>query len=408
MSRIDELVERLCPDGVAYRPLGEVGTFLRGSGLQKKDLIAEGLPAIHYGQIHTLYGVWTEVSVSRVEPEHATRLKKAQPGDLLIATTSEDDEAVAKAVAWLGSSPVAISGDSFAFHHELDPKYVSYYFQSRGFQDQKRNRITGTKVRRISASALSGILIPVPSLEVQAEIVRVLDCFTSLEAELEAELEARRRQFDHYRRQRMTFSDSVSRVRIGDIAEVRSGWGFPLAYQGVKEGELPFYKVGDMNLSGNGTHLSVANNYISSNVAKKLGARPSPAGTVVFPKIGAALVTNKKRILSQSSVYDNNVMGLIPGESVLSSFLYHWLQTIDLVDLANDSGAIPSIRKSTVENQLMPLPNVDSQKEVSTSLDLFDALSHSLTEGLPAEIAARRQQYEYYRDRLLTFKEKAS
>lgn len=408
MSRIDELVERLCPDGVEYKPLGEVGSFVRGSGLQKKDLANSGFPAIHYGQIHTHYGVWTDEAISFVDPAFARKLRKAEPGDLLIATTSEDDQAVAKSVAWLGSTEVAISGDSFAYHHTLDPKFVSYYFQSAEFQDQKKLRITGTKVRRISASALSMIRVPVPPLEIQTEIVRVLDRLTSLERELETELEARRRQFDHYRRQRMTFSDSVSRVRIGDIAEVRSGWGFPLAYQGVKEGEFPFYKVGDMNLSGNGTHLSVANNYISSNVAKKLGARPSPAGTVVFPKIGAALVTNKKRILSQSSVYDNNVMGLIPGESVLSSFLYHWLQTIDLVDLANDSGAIPSIRKSTVENQLMPLPNVDSQKEVSTSLDLFDALSHSLTEGLPAEIAARRQQYEYYRDRLLTFKEKAS
>lgn len=408
MSRIDELIHQLCPDGVELKALGKVGQFIRGNGLQKVDLREEGVPAVHYGQIHTHYGVWTTETKSFTDGEIAAKLRHARPGDLLIATTSEDDDAVAKATAWLGNTDVVLSGDAYIYRHDLDPKYVSYFFQSTSFQDQKRRFISGTKVRRVSGDSLAKIQIPVPPLEVQREIVRILDQFTQLEAELEAELEARRRQYEHYRQLAMSFDDSVPRVALGDVAEVRSGWGFPNAHQGQEEGEYPFYKVSDMNLLGNETVMSIANHYVSAEVAKKLGVRPAPAGTVIFPKIGAAVATNKKRVLSVPSAYDNNVMGLVPTGRVSSRFLYHWMQTFDLSRLANDSGAVPSIRKTEAEQVLIPLPDLDTQRKVADLLDKFDALVNDLNVGLPAELAARRKQYEYYRDKLLTFKEAAA
>ena len=408
MSRIDELIVELAPGGVEVKALGEVGEFIRGNGLQKADLRDAGFPAVHYGQIHTHYGVWATETKSFTDENIAVKLRHARPGDLLIATTSEDDDAVAKATVWLGNTDVALSGDAYIYRHELEPKYVSYFFQSTSFQDQKRRYISGTKVRRVSGDSLAKIRIPVPPLEVQREIVRVLDQFTQLESELEAELEARRRQYEHYRQLAMSFDDSIPRVALGDIAEVRSGWGFPNAHQGREEGEYPFYKVGDMNLPGNETVMSIANNYVSAEVAKNLGVRPAPAGTVIFPKIGAAVATNKKRVLSVPSAYDNNVMGLVPTERVTSRFLYHWMQTFDLSRLANDSGAVPSIRKTEAEKVLIPLPDLDTQREVAGLLDKFDALVNDLSVGLPAELAARRKQYEYYRDKLLTFKELAA
>jgi len=408
VSRIDELIVELAPGGVEVKALGEVGEFIRGNGLQKADLRDAGFPAVHYGQIHTHYGVWATETKSFTDENIAVKLRHARPGDLLIATTSEDDDAVAKATVWLGNTDVALSGDAYIYRHELEPKYVSYFFQSTSFQDQKRRYISGTKVRRVSGDSLAKIRIPVPPLEVQREIVRVLDQFTQLESELEAELEARRRQYEHYRQLAMSFDDSIPRVALGDIAEVRSGWGFPNAHQGREEGEYPFYKVGDMNLPGNETVMSIANNYVSAEVAKNLGVRPAPAGTVIFPKIGAAVATNKKRVLSVPSAYDNNVMGLVPTERVTSRFLYHWMQTFDLSRLANDSGAVPSIRKTEAEKVLIPLPDLDTQREVAGLLDKFDALVNDLSVGLPAELAARRKQYEYYRDKLLTFKELAA
>ena len=207
MSRIDALIAKLCPDGVEFRAFGEVGEFIRGNGLQKSDLTESGTGAIHYGQIHTHYGVWATETKSFVSKALASKLRKARPGDLVIATTSEDDEAVAKAVAWVGDAEVAVSGDAYIYRHNLEPKYVSYFFQTNQFQDQKKRRITGTKVRRISGDALAKILVPVPPLEIQQEIVVILDKFTKLEAELEAELEARRRQYQHYRDTLLSFGE---------------------------------------------------------------------------------------------------------------------------------------------------------------------------------------------------------
>ena len=191
MSQIEDLIRDLCPDGVAYKALGEVGEFIRGSGIQKADLIDDGVGAIHYGQIHTHYRTWARETKSFVAPEMAARMKLARTGDLVIATTSEDDEAVGKAVAWLGSDEVAVSTDAYIFRHSLDPKFVSYFFQTDQFHNQKRRRVTGTKVRRISGGGLGQIRIPVPPVEVQRQIAQVFDAFQALDVELEAELAIR-------------------------------------------------------------------------------------------------------------------------------------------------------------------------------------------------------------------------
>ena len=185
MSRIDDLISELCPQGVEFMTLGDVGVFIRGNGLQKSDLTESGFCAIHYGQIHTHYTTWTTTTKSFTRDSLAKKLRKAQPGDLVIATTSEDDAAVAKAVAWIGSTEVAVSGDAYIYQHTLEPKYAAYFFQSESFQDQKKRHITGTKVRRISGESLAKIRIPVPPLEIQREIVKILDAFAELEAELE-------------------------------------------------------------------------------------------------------------------------------------------------------------------------------------------------------------------------------
>ena len=191
--------------------LGDLGTFVRGGGLQKADFVEQGKPCIHYGQIHTIFGVSTDSVVSSVSEEQFLRLKHAFSGDLLIATTSEDDEAVAKATAWLGDEPVAISGDMFLFRHSLDPRYVSHFFASQHFQEQKRPFLTGAKVRRISEKGLKRILIPVPSCEEQRRIADLLDRFDSLvndiSSGLPAAIEARRTQYEYYRDRLLFFPE---------------------------------------------------------------------------------------------------------------------------------------------------------------------------------------------------------
>ncbi|CAK7047653.1 restriction endonuclease subunit S [Saezia sanguinis] len=195
---------------------------------------------------------------------------------------------------------------------------------------------------------------------------------------------------------------------LKEVAEIRSGWGFPNAYQGKSEGSYPFYKVSDMNIVGNETTMTAANNFIDDTVVKKLGITPAPAGTVIFPKIGAAVATNKKRLLSMPSAYDNNVMGLISSEKISARFLFYWMQTINLSSLAHDSGALPSIRKSEMEALLIPIPcpenpqkSLKIQTEIVRILDTFTELTAELT----TELTARKKQYNYYRDQLLSFEE---
>ncbi len=190
-----------------------VGKFIRGSGLQKKDFTETGVGCIHYGQIYTHYGTYADKTKSFVSEDFAKKSRKAKRGDLIIATTSENDEDVCKAVAWLGEEEIAVSSDACFYTHKLNPKYAAYFFQTEQFQKQKRQYITGAKVRRVNAGNLAKILIPIPcpadprkSLAIQAEIVRILDAFTSLTAELTA----RKKQYNYYRDQLLSFDEQMS------------------------------------------------------------------------------------------------------------------------------------------------------------------------------------------------------
>ncbi len=193
--------------------MGEIGHFIRGSGIQKSDFTASGVGCIHYGQIHTHYGTWADTTKSFVSPILAARLRTAHTGDLVIATTSEDDQAVAKAVAWTGDESVVVSTDAYIFRHTLNPKYASYFFQTELFQSQKKPYITGTKVRRISGASLAKIRIPVPSLEEQTRIATILDRFDAMVNDisfgLPAEIKARRQQYEHYRNRLLTFKEAA-------------------------------------------------------------------------------------------------------------------------------------------------------------------------------------------------------
>jgi type I restriction enzyme S subunit len=199
--------------GVRRIPMGELGEFIRGNGIQKSDFRESGVGAIHYGQVHTHYGTWATKPISYVSDDLARRSRKARTGDLVIATTSEDDEGVGKSVAWLGPEEVAVSGDAYVYRHSLNPKYVAYFFQTGDFLAQKKRHITGTKVRRISGVNLSKILISVPSLEEQERIVLILDKFDTLVNDLSsglpAELAARRKQYEHYRDRLLTFNEAA-------------------------------------------------------------------------------------------------------------------------------------------------------------------------------------------------------
>ena len=207
MNRIDELIAKLCPEGVEFKAIGNFGELVRGNGMPKSDFVESGVGCIHYGQIYTHYGIWTTETKSFVSAAKAERLAKVDPGDLVITNTSENIEDVCKAVAWIGATQIVTGGHATVLKHDQDPRYLSYYLQTPHFFAEKKKLATGTKVIDVSAKSLAKIRIPVPPLEVQREIVKVLDTFTKLEAELEAELEARRRQYKYYRDALLTFGE---------------------------------------------------------------------------------------------------------------------------------------------------------------------------------------------------------
>lgn len=405
MSQIDKLIADLCPNGIEFRTLGDIARLVRGNGMPKSDLTEDGVGAIHYGQIYTRYGAWARATISFVPEATATKLAKVDPGDIIITNTSENIEDVGKAVAWLGDEQIVTGGHATVIKHAQDPKYLSYWFQSRAFFDQKRALATGTKVIDVSARQLEKVRIPVPPLEVQREIVRVLDKFTQLEAELEAELEARRSQYEHYRARVFDFSSSMD-VRwstLGEIsARVSSGAtpkaGAPEYYENgnipwLRTNEVSFREVWDTEVK------------ITEHALKKTGTSWIDKNCVIIAISGAT--AGRSAINKIPLTTNQHCCNLrIDEKQADYKYIFFWVSSkySDLKSLGR--GARSDLNARLIKSFPVPLPALEEQRRIVSALDKFDSLVNDLSVGLPAELAARRKQYEHYRDRLLTFEEK--
>lgn len=196
---------------VEWKMLGEIGKFIRGKRFVKNDIISEGVPCIHYGEMYTYYKIWTKKAKSYLEPTLAAKLRVAQPGDVIIVTAGETIEDIGNAVAWLGDSDVVIHDACFAFSHNLNPKFVSYFLRTDLFRSQIKKYISSGKISSIHASGLSKAKIPIPPLSEQERIVSILDKFDALVNDisvgLPAEISARRKQYEYYRGKLLNFKN---------------------------------------------------------------------------------------------------------------------------------------------------------------------------------------------------------
>lgn len=194
---------------IQWKKMGEIGTFIRGNGLQKKDFTESGVGCIHYGQIYTHYGTSATKTKSFVDAALAKNLLKVEKGDIVLACTSENIEDVAKAVAWLGEETIVTGGHSVVFKHNEVPKYIAYFMQTSSFFNQKKKYAYGAKVIDIKTEDLAKILIPIPPIEVQEKIVAILDRFETLVNDiskgLPAEIEAQKTRYEYYRNKLLTF-----------------------------------------------------------------------------------------------------------------------------------------------------------------------------------------------------------
>lgn len=201
----DLLLDLEGKEGVEMKKLGEVGEFIRGNGIQKNDFIEEGYGCIHYGQIHARYGFSAKETISKIEESLYKKCKKAKTGDVILATTSEDAEGVAKPFVWLGENDVAVSGDAFIYHHNQIGKFMGYQFLTRKFMQFKVKYATGAKVVRISGENMAKFEIALPSLSEQSRIVSILDTFEQSIANLEEQLAMREKQYEYYREKLLRF-----------------------------------------------------------------------------------------------------------------------------------------------------------------------------------------------------------
>lgn len=414
-GRLPEFLESLLDGaGVKWTPLGEVGEFLRGKRFVKKDMLAEGVPCIHYGEMYTHYGIWANESKSFVSPELSSRLRKAKHGDVVIVAAGETVEDIGNGTAWLGKEGVVIHDACFSFTSELNPKYVSYFLRTNSFKTQIRRSISSGKISSINANGLSKSKIPIPcpddpekSLSIQAEIVRILDRFTELTTELTTELNARKKQYNYYR-------DSILRFEDGEVEwkklEELGDFSYGYAAKAQDTGNARFVRITDINPDGKlkdsdpkYVDLSAEN---ERYVLKK--------NDLLMARTGA---TYGKTMIFEGgypAIYAGFLIKLRLEEALVNpKFYWHFSQSSFFWDQANklvSGGGQPQFNANALSEVRMPIPypdnpekSLEEQARIVAILDKFDKLAHSISEGLPREIELRHKQYEYYRHLLLTF-----
>ena len=197
----------------AYKTFGEVGTFLRGKSIQKADFVEKGLPCIHYGQIHTKFGVSVDKHLSEIPLEVYNKSIIASPGDVIIAITSEDLEGSCKSTAWLGDYDVAVSAHAAVYKHNLNPKFIAYYLRSNSFYSEKEKYARGFKVMEIKPTDIARIPIPVPPYNVQQSVVAELDNINEL-------IRLKKSQLSDFE----DLEQSIFYDMFGDPMENEKGW----------------------------------------------------------------------------------------------------------------------------------------------------------------------------------------
>ena len=376
-SKLEELIAELCPNGVEYKALSDVSDMKRGTTVTKKSVNPGDIPVISGGREPAYY-----CDISNRNGETIT---------------------------------VAGSGAGAGFVQYWDkPIFVCDAFSVKGVNDltlnkflyyvllSKQEAIYATKkgggVPHVHISSIKDFEIPVPPLEVQAEIVRILDTFTELTAELTAELTDRKKQYEYYRDTLLTFNDN------NPLHSLISRY----CPNGVE-----YKKLGDIAFISTGSKLSDIQE--SPSLYEYINAGTTNSGYSLDWNCDGDVVTTPSR--GQGGIgyvgYQKNKFWLGPlcykiagnADFVLNKYLYYCLSnnSYAILSLKKDGG-VPAINKSDLEELVLPIPPLEVQNQIVQILDRFDALCNDLTQGLPAEIEARRKQYEYYRDQLLTFK----
>lgn len=384
MSKLDELIREFCPEGVEYMQLGAIEDaglikLGRGNVISKKDIAAEPGDYPIYSSSASGVGEFGRYGKYMFDDE---RLSWSVDGGGRFFYRHAHKYSVTNVSGWL----------KVLDSSRIDIKYLFYALDSAW----STKKFDYTKKAHPSVIR-NEYMIPIPQLEVQKEIVTILDKFTQLEAELSAELEARKKQYEFYRIQLLTFSESSNVVwkKLGEIGKV-SMCKRIMKNQTKSVGDIPFYKIG--------TFGKTPNAYISRDIYDEYRRKFS------FPKKGDILLSASGTI-GRAVVYDgepayfqdSNIIWLDNDEKqVTNGFLRHLYK---VVTWQTEGGTIKRLYNDNIKKIKIPVPPIEEQNRIVDILDKFEKLTTDISEGLPAELKARRKQYEYYRAKLLSFKE---
>ncbi len=397
MSKLDELIAELCPDGVEYASIGSLIKRIRERG---KDDIS----------VQQVYVVSNSLGIVRAEDYRDNTIHSEDTSNYTIIRKNmfayNPSRLNIGSIAMLKEEEPGLVSPMYVVFSIDETQIVKEYFEYVLKSPYVMNKINSYKEEgarfRFNFDRWDWIRIPLPPLPVQQEIVRILDNFTELTAELTTELTARRKQYEYYRDLLLTFGDEVPRVAIDDLFNIRNGYTPSKSNKEYWEnGVIPWFRMEDIR--ENGRILSNALQYVSINAVK---GRPFPANSIIISTsatigehalIQTEFLANQRfTILSLKNEYqDVNIKYLfyycyIFGEWCKNNLTLGHFASVDMV-------AFKKFR--------IPLPPLKEQERIVAILDRFDALCNDLTSGIPAEIEARQKQYEYYRDKLLSFKE---
>lgn len=389
MSKLQELIQRLCPDGVEYKKLGEICIFKRGDVLSSKDAVEGDVPVMAGGQKPSCY--------------HNVPNRK---GETIVVAGSG---AYAGFVTYW-NIPGFVS-DAFSVHpiDGLLPKYVFHYLKNNQAKIHATKK--GAGVPHVHGKDIAKFLIPVPPLEVQEEIVRILDSFSDYAAELQAELQARKEQYEYYRNLLLTFNPAGCAGEADDEQEGSvTTWGghsYPIQWKTMGE-------VFEMSAGKAIPADRIKNQMSEESPIKCYGANGLRGYVNLSSHIGPNVIIGRQGALCGNITYatgkfyaTDHAVVVCASEIFHPRFIFHMLTHANL-NQYKTAGAQPGLSVSRLQSVSIPIPPLELQEKIVAILDRFETLVNDLSEGLPAEIAAVKEQYEYYRNRLLTFKEKTA
>ena len=394
MSRLADLIKELCPDGVEYRPIGFFAQCVAGATPNSKDpsLWDGNIPWMSSGEVNKRIIRSTDRFITQRGFEScSTKMIPAGAVVVALAGQGKTRGTVARTRIELctNQSLCAIISDA-----SVDSDFLFHYLVSQ--YNDLRTVSSGDGTRGgLNLKMIREYRVPVPPLEVQREIVRILDQFTTLEAELEveleAELEARRTQYEHYRNHLLSYESLAARgpvemVKLGDMLEMRAGNSISSKYIFERSDSEHIYPC----YGANGVRGYVRS-MTHEHDASIIGRQGALCGNVTYAD-GPFFATEHAVVVS-------------PRVELSQRWLYHALIVANLSQYATKS-AQPGLSVRRVAEVEIPVPRLSEQYRIADLLDGFDALVNDITSGLPAEIASRRAQYEHYRDRLLSFPEK--